>query len=290
MRVSSTPLADPGALPVEALPVPPGLAVALLLMAIVAALIYAHQPPVPQTMAIAFLPWVVAGSLLHVVVVNDPYPPYLVPLVTVPGAYLTALLIPGVAWSAMLNVSVSRRALPAYHQYIGTMGAGVAVVLWVVLLVDGSIGGLTRLLLLLVVPLVSFLAAGLVSLFVGLWAADFVVFTPYVGGFVVLASLVNGVASALAVVAGGGSAHTAATATALDLVLRYAPGGLGPVDVSLLWVSLFLVANVLLGVAVATGLARLASTRPRSVYSLLGLVGIVWFGLGFNRLLVVVVT
>lgn len=290
MRLSSTLPAQPGALPLEAFPFPPGLAIALLLAAVVGALIYAHQPPVPQTMAIAFLPWVVAGSLLHVVAVNGQYPPYLVPLVTVPGAYLTALLVPGVVWSAILNVSLSRRALPAYHHYIGTMGTGVAVVLWIVLLVDGSIVGLSRLLLLLIVPLVAFLAAGLVSLFVGLWSPDFVMLTPYAGGFVVLAALVNGVASALAAVAGGSAAHTIATTAALELVLRYAPGGLGPIDVSLLWVSLFLVSNVLLGVAVATGLARHASARPRAVHSLLGLVGVVWFGLGFNRLLVAVVS
>lgn len=290
MREATTSLADPGTLPLDVVPVPPSLVLALLLTAVVASVIYAHQPPLPQTMAFAFLPWVVTGSLLHVFAIEGQYPAYLVPLVTVPGSYLTAMLIPGVAWSAMLNVSVSRRSLPAYHHYIGTMGAGVAVVLWLVLLATGSISGLSRLLTLLVVPLVSFLAAGLVSLFVGLWSPDFVEFTPFIGGFVVLAALVNGIATALGVVVEGATAHTVATATALDLVVRYAPGGLGPLDVTHLWVSLFLVANVLFGVAVATGLARHCDDRPRAVYTLLGLFGIVWFGLGFNRLLIVVVT
>lgn len=284
MRAASTVF---DGLPLDVVPVPPGLVVAFLLAVIVCALLYAHQPPVPQTMAIAFLPWVAAGSLVHVLATGGGYPSTLVPLVTVPGAYLTALLVPGIAWSALLNVSVSRRALPAYHHYIGTMGAGVVLVLWLALLLTGEAAGLPRMLVLLMVPVVSFLAAGLISFLVGLWSPDFIEHTPFVGGFVILASLVNAISTAMGVV--GGRAHTVATSAALDVVVRYASGGLGPLDESLLWVSLFLAANALVGVAVATGLARFADVRPRTVYSLLGVVGVVWFALGFNRLIVVVV-
>lgn len=278
------------ALPIELTQFPPSLALLLLLTAAVVALIYAYHPPLPQTMAFAFLPWVVTGSLLHVLAVDGQYPAYLVPLFTVPGAYVTAVFIPGVVWSAMLNLSVSGRTLPPYHHYIGAMGAGVVVVLWTVLLVDAGLAGLQRMLLLVVVPLAALLAAGLVSLSMGLWSPDFIVETPIIGGFVVFAALVNAAATALGVVVLGDAGHTVLSATALDLVVDHAPGGLWMIDVAHLWVSLFVLANALLGVAVAAGLARYADAHPRAVHAALGVLGVAWFGLGFNRLLVVVVS
>lgn len=278
------------ALPVAVAQFPPSLALLLLLTGAVLALIYAYHPPLPQTMAFAFLPWVVTGSLLHVLAVDGQYPAYLVPLFTVPGAYVTVVFIPGLVWSAMLNLTVSGRTLPPYHHYIGAMGAGVVVVLWTVLLLDGGLAGLQRMLLLVVVPLAALLAAGIASFTVGLWSPDFVVETPIIGGFVVFAALVNAAATALGVVVLGDAGHTALTAAALELVLGYAPGGLWMVDVTLLWVSLFVLTNALVGVFVAGWLARYADAHPRAVSATLGVLGVVWFGLGFNRLLIVVVS
>lgn len=283
------PIANPGAIPADAAPVWPSLVVLALLTCVVVAMIYAYQPPLPQTMAFAFVPWIVSGAILSAVASATQYPSYLVPLFTYPGAYLTAVLVPGLAWVAMLNLSVSGRRLPAYHHYIGTMGVGAMVVLWFVLLLQVGTDELSRLLVVVVVPLVALLSTGLVSLSIGFWSPDFVDYAAITGGFAVFGALVNGIATTTTVAASGASGHTPFSATVREIVTTLAPGGVAGVDPTHLWVWLFLLVNIAIGIHVATRLAPYADTSPRAVNALLGMVGTGGFALGFNRLLLLVV-
>lgn len=273
----------------DALPVAPSLVLLLLLTAAVASLIYAYQPPLPQTAAFAFLPWIVSASILNVLATSGGYPPYLVPLFSEPGAYLTATFVPGLVWVAMLNASVSRRELPAYHHYIATMGVGAMAVLWFALVLQVGATDVTRLLMLVIVPVVCLLATGLIALSIGFWSPDFVEHTPFAGGFVIFAALVYGVATVASVAMAGATAHTPVSATVRDLVAVGLADGVAGVDVTHLWVWLFLVINVAVGIHVATRLAPYAAESPRAVNAMLGTVGVVGFGLGFNHLLLVVV-
>jgi len=282
-------VAGPSALLGAVTNVPPSLAILVLLSGVVVALIYAYQPPLPQTLAFAFLPWVVTGSFLNLLASNGGYPSYLVPLLSGPGAYLTALFVPGLAWAAMLNVSVSGRKLPAYHQYIGTMGAGVVVVLVPVMLLVVEARNLSLLLVLVVVPLVSLFCTGLIAIFVGYWSPDFVEYAAIAGGFAVFGALVNGISTTMSVAVNGQAALTPGGTLVRDVVLASVPQGVAGLDVAQVWAAAFILVNVAIGVLVATQLARVANDRPRTVYGLLGLFGSVGFVLGFNQLLAVVV-
>jgi len=282
-------IAGADALPAGALQISPALVVLLLLTAIVVAVIYAYQPPLPQTMAVAFVPWIVTGAILSVVAAHGQYPTYLEPVFTEPGAYITAMFVPGVVWAAMLNLSVSRRALPAYHQYIGTMGVGAMAILWAALIIEVGSSRLTMMLVLVVVPVMALLATGLIALSIGFWSPDFVDYAAITGGFAVFGALVNGIATATNFAVLGDGAHTAFSSAVRGIVLAVAPGGVVGVDATHLWVWLFLVANVAIGVHVATRLAPYAETSPRAVNAMLGFVGAVGFALGFDRLLVLVV-
>lgn len=282
-------LVKPLALPVDAVPVSPSLVVLVLLTGVVIAMIYAYQPPIPQSMVFAFLPWMVTGSILGVLAADGQYPSYLLPIFTEPGVYLVAIFVPGLAWVAMLNLSVSRRVLPAYHHYIGTMGTGAMAILWAVLILHVGTSGLARLLVLVMVPVVALLATGLISLSIGFWSPDFVDYTWIVGGFAVFGALVNGIATTTNVAVKGASAHTPFSATVRDAVVILAPGGVVGVDATHLWVWLFLLANLAIGIHVATQLAPYADTSPRAVNAMIGSVGVVGFTLGFNRLLLLVV-
>ena len=267
----------------------PGLVVLALLTGVVAAVIYAYQPPLPQTMALAFLPWIVSGSLLSVLATGGRYPAPLQSVLGAPGAYLLALFLPGLAWVAILNLAVSRSELPAYHHYVGTMGTGAMVVLWSALLLEAGVPPLSRLLLLLVVPLIAVLATGAIALTIGLWSPDFVDYAWLTGSFVVFGLLVNGIATTASVAVRGASGHTPFSATVRDVVAVLAPGGVASVDPTHLWVWLFLLANVAVGIHVATRLAPYADASPRAVNAMLGCVGVLGFALGFDRLLVLVV-
>ena len=283
------PVTGPGALVADVLSAPPSLVVLALATFVVLALIYAHQPPLPQAMVFAFIPWLVAGAILDVVVTGAGYPGYLVPLLTGPGAYLTAVFLPGLAWAAMLDFSGSRRALPAYHHYVGTMGAGAMVILWAAMLLQVDATDLSRLLLLLIVPVVALLATGLISLTIGLWSPDFLDYTAAVGAFVVFGTLLNGIATATRVAATGATGHTTFSANVRAIVAALAPAGVAGVDLAHLWVPVFLLANVAIGIHVVTRLAPYADESPRAVNAMLGAVGVLAFGLGFDRLLLLVV-
>lgn len=282
-------IAGPGATLADAVQVTPSFVVLLLLTGIVLSLLYAYQPPLPQTMAFAFVPWIVTASFLDVLATDGQYSSYLEPLFTVPGAYLVAVVIPGFVWIAMLNGSVSKRALPAYHHYIGTMGLGALAILGAALIVHVGTADLSRMLVLVVVPLTALLAAGLISLTIGLWSPDFVEYTAFAGGFALFGALVNGIATTTSVAAKGATAHTAFSTIVRDVVAVSVPNGVAGFGVTQLWVWVFLLANVAIGIHVATQLAPYADKSPRAVNAMLGIVGVVGFTLGFNQLLVVVV-
>lgn len=284
-----TSIAAPGSLPSDAAGIPPSLALLFLLTCVVVAVIYAYQPPLPQTIVFAFVPWIVTGSILDVLAGAGQYPAYLLPLFTGPGAYLTAIFVPGLAWVAMLNLAVSRRELPAYHHYIGAMGIGAMAILWSAMILHLGSSHLTRMLVLVVVPLVALLATGVVSLSIGFWSPDFLDYTAITGGFAVFGALVHGIATTTNVAVNGAAAHTVFSATVREIVLVGAPGGMLGVDVTHLWVWLFLVANIGVGVHVATSLAPYAESSPRTVHAMLGVVGAVGFALGFDHLLALVV-
>lgn len=283
------PIAAIDGLPGLGLQLTPSLVVLALLTAVVFAVIYAYQPPLPQTAVFAFVPWVVAGALLPVLATTGQYPGFLRPLVTEPGAYLVAAFLPGLAWVVMLNLSVARRELPPYHHYVGAMGTGVMAILWSALLLQDGAAVLSRLAVLVVVPNVALFATGLISLTIWFWSPDFADYTPVVGGFVLFGVLVNGISTTLAVAVRGAGAHTAFSATVRDIVAVGAPAGFAGVDVAHLWVWLFLLANAAIGIHVATQLAPYAKESPRAVNAMCGVVGIVGFALGLDRLLVLVV-
>lgn len=282
-------IAGPEAIPAGVSQLSPSLVVLALLTAVVVAVIYAYQPPLPQSMGLAFLPWLVTGSILSALAAREGYPAYLEPLFTEPGAYLTAIFVPGLVWAAMLNLSVTRHDLPAYHHYVGTMGVGAMSVLWAALILHVGTSRLTMVLVLVVVPIIALLATGLIALSIGFWSPDFVDYAAITGGFAVFGALVNGIATTTNYAMLGEAAHTAFSAAVRDVVVTVAPGGVAGVDVTHLWVWLFLVANVAIGVHVATRLAPYAETSPRAVNAMLGFVGAVGFALGFDRLLALVV-
>lgn len=275
-------------LAIENGPIEPGLFVVCALLAIVLVLLAAYRPPLPQWMVFALLPWIVAGALLDVVSMSADYPTYLEPLVSTPGVYLAAVCVPGLAWVTMLNVAVTRRGLPPYHAYLGTMGLGVVVVLLPVLAVVRGGVGLEPLVVLAAIPLIAVLAAGLVSLGIGLWSPDFVQYTPIIGGSAVFGAMVNGIATIVAVAAGGVGGHTLVSASVAYVVVYYLPNGVFGMDGLQLWATLLVALYAFLGVVVASQPARFEAARPRAVYAIQGVVAVLWFGVGFDRLLQVV--
>ena len=212
------------------------------------------------------------------------YPTYLRPILGGPSAYIATLAVPGLAWTAMLNLSASPREVPAYHHYIGAMGVGVTVVMSALFILHVGITSLSQLLILLFVPMIAFLATGPIAFSIAYWSPDFVVNTRIMGSFVIFGWLVNGISTVTNFVMTGAEGHSAFSFYIRDIVVTLAPQGLAGVEPTLLWVWVFLLANMAIGIHVATQLAPYANTDAQTVHAMQGVVGLVGFSLGLNSL------
>lgn len=267
----------------------PQTVVLLLLIGVVAVLIYAHQPPLPQTAVLAFVPWLVSGAILTVLAGSLGYPPALHPVFVGLGAYLTALAVPAIAWLAMLAIPAASAAVPAYHHYLGAMGTGTMLVLAIALVTNAGDASLTTVAVLLFVPILALFATGIIGYTAVFWAPDFGLYTAITGGFAIFGWLVNALSTVLGVGMTGTAAHTPFSTTVRDIVLVTLPNGVAGLTATQLWASLFVLANVAIGIHVATQLAPYAEDGPRAVRAMQGGVGVLGFVLGVNTLVPLVV-
>jgi uncharacterized membrane protein len=90
-----------------------------LLLASLAAVgwaLHRRRPPVTANVALAFVPWMVAGAALRVAALLDAVPEPLAPLATAPAVYGTTAVVAGAAWLAV----------PRSPKRLAAVGGGVA--------------------------------------------------------------------------------------------------------------------------------------------------------------------
>jgi len=270
-------------------PTAPSLVGLLLFALVVAVGIYRHEPPLPQTAVWGLFPWIVAGSSLRILASVVQYPPYLRPLFATPWAYLTTIVIAGLVWLSILVFATSRREVSTAHYYIGTMGTGATVAVWIALVPHLGELSLSRILVYLVLLSVTFLASIGITISVGLWSVNVVQYAVITGGFVIFGALVRGTATVANIVINGPAAHTTVSAEVHDVAATILQYGWVNLDGTFLWTWLLLIAYVGVAILIASRVAPYASTRPRAVHTVLGIVGGVGVVTGFNDFVLVVV-
>ncbi|SDJ74559.1 Uncharacterized membrane protein [Halovenus aranensis] len=188
----------------------PPLAQSLLLLVgagVLVALLYVIRPPVNQRTVLAFIPWMVAGSVLHVfyqigeIFQVEIYPPGIAPLFAAPSVYISTFVAMGIVWVISAMVVPGKRLRQKVPQYLAATGIGIATPLVALVFWQGldpevapmepiwPVFGL----------LISLVLTAIVYFGIGAWRTYIIARAKYVGALVIFAHMFDGVTTAIGV-------------------------------------------------------------------------------------------
>ncbi|SEA36028.1 Uncharacterized membrane protein [Haloplanus vescus] len=111
-----------------ALPPAPYLVALVAGLVVVGGLLRRHRPPVTDLTVLAFAPWMVLGSALHVLYVLGTLPAVVRPFAGTPAVYLSVAVVAGAAWLLTARVSASTPRLLAAAGCLALVPPAVTVV------------------------------------------------------------------------------------------------------------------------------------------------------------------
>jgi hypothetical protein len=122
--------------------IPPLLHLGFLIAgsAVLAAVLYAVQPPLTQRTVLAMVPWVVTGAVLHVfyqvgeILGAAVYPAWAEPLFAAPAVYLTIFLAMGTTWLVATAIGVQSAVVTRDRVASYLAGAGFGIMLPILVL------------------------------------------------------------------------------------------------------------------------------------------------------------
>ncbi|WP_049987236.1 DUF63 family protein [Halobellus rufus] len=250
-----------------ALPPLPYLAALLVAAAVVGREAYRRAPAVTTPVVLAFAPWMVLGSALHVLYIEDALPALARPLAGTPAVYVSVAVLAVAIWTAADALSDPDRVAPT----LGLVGGLLAVAAVVaVLLVGASRGTLSP-----AVPAAGVLAA--VALAGAIWAGltralPEVRKTGLLGAFAVFAHVLDGVTTAVGIDLLGFGERTPLS----RLIIEFAAGL--PTEPVLGAGWLFVLVKIAVASVVVWLFADLVESDPAESRLLLGFVAAVGLG------------
>ncbi|MFB6092337.1 MAG: DUF63 family protein [Haloquadratum sp.] len=276
-----------------ALPPPTYLAALLVAAGLVGWAAVRRRPAVTADRVLAFAPWMVLGSALHVLYVVDALPALVRPLAGTPAVYLTvgtvavgALLAADALFASSVSETTPDAAgldavtVPAA---LATAGSGLALVAVVAVLARGATAGTLS----PVVPLAALVASVVVAAVV--WAAlcravPAIGATGRLGAFAVFAHVLDGVSTAAGVDLLGFAERTPLS----RLIMEFAAGLPTAPVLGSGW--LFVVVKVAVASVLVWLFADLVEEDPTQSRLLLGVVAAVGLGPAAHNLLLFTIT
>ncbi|NHN47013.1 DUF63 family protein [Halostella sp. JP-L12] len=246
--------------------------------AAVVALLWALSPAVTDVTVLAFAPWMVAGSVLHVLYQQEAFPPVLEPLFSTGAVYLTTAIVAGLVWIVAVFLTAMRRNASVARQ-LGTIGTGVAVTFAMFSLYLGTQDGSVELFWPVIGAVLAGVVAALAWLVLGLTITDAAAVTGMSGALVVFAHSLDGVSTAIGVDVLGAAERTPASRVVLDLAARLPVAD----TVGVGW--LFVLVKVALALLVVWLFEEYVRESPRQARLLLAFVAAVGLGPGAHNLL-----
>jgi len=251
----------------------------------VAAFLYALRPPVTQRMLIAFVPWIVSGSILHVfwqlqeALQRQLYPASIEGLFSAPAVYLTAFIPLGIVWA------VSAVAVPSYNRseriavYVGTTGVGVMVLLTGLLLRQGRDEAVAPMepIWPVVGLLISLALTFLVYIAIGSWRTYVLAEARFAGAFVLFGHIFDAVTTAVGVEQLGAGERSALPRAIIDFAADLPTADL----LGSAW--LFVVVKILLASAIVVAFADYVSEKPTQGNLMFAVIGAVGLGPATNN-------
>ncbi|MFB6101963.1 MAG: DUF63 family protein [Haloplanus sp.] len=255
-----------------ALPPLPFLLALLVALAAVAGFLVRRRPAVTERVVLAFVPWMMLGSALHVLYVVDVLPAAVRPLAGTPAVYLSVAALAGTAW--LVADAAPRDTAPI----LGLVGAGAFLPVVAVALAAGAGRGSLRL-----GPAVGILvaAAGVAA---ATWALlrrvrPGVTATGRIGALAVAAHALDGVSTAVGVDLLGFGERTPLSALVIEFAASLPTADL----IGSGW--LFVCVKLVVASAVVVALTETVREAPTEGRLLLGFVAAVGLGPGVHNVL-----
>ena len=251
--------------------------------AAVVVLLWALSPDITDWTVVAFAPWMVTGSVLHVLYQQEAFPPILKPLFGTGAVYVTTAIVAGLVWIVSIFLTAMRRNASVARQ-LGTIGTGVAVTFAMFSLFVGVQNGSVDLFWPVIGGVLAGVVAALAWLLLGLTITEAAAVTGTSGALVVFAHSLDGVSTAIGVDVLGADERTPASQVILDLAGRLPVADIVGVG----W--LFVLVKVSLALLVVWLFEEYVRESPRQARLLLAFVAAVGLGPGVHNLLLFAVS
>lgn len=250
----------------------------VLVLAGVVALLWALEPPVTDATVVAFAPWMMFGSTLHVLHRLEAYPPTIEPLFSAPAVYLTTAVVAGLVW-IVASFVYAAGLQPSIERVVGVVGTGFFVTFAVfVLFIGWELGTLRPFW-----PTISIVVTGIVAavawIALSLWFTQVAAVTGLTGAFVVFSQALDGVSTAIGYDILGVTEEVPVSRLVLEAgagLPTYEYAGAG-------W--LFVLVKVALALVVVGLFAEFVRESPRTGRIVLALVAAVGLGPGIHNVL-----
>lgn len=255
----------------------------VLVLAGIVALLWALEPPVTDATVVAFAPWMMFGSTLHVLYKLEAYPSTIEPLFSAPSVYLTTAVAAGLVW-IVASFVYAAGLQPSIERVVGVVGTGFfAVFAMLVLFTGWELGTFQPFW-----PVISIVVTGIIAAIawvaLSLWFTEVAAVTGLTGAFVVFSQALDGVSTAIGYDILG--AHEAVPVSRLVLeagadlpISEYVGAG---------W--LFVLLKVALALVVVGLFKEFVREAPRQGRLLLALIAAVGLGPGTHNVLLFIVT
>lgn len=164
---------------------------------LVAALLFAVEPPVDQKLAVAMAPWIATGGALHAFYQLGAFSGAAEPLFGAPAVYLTTFVVTGAVWLFLSVVGIVRGRADNVHRNLALVGTSVLAVMFGLVLF-GNVGGGSFDPVWPAVAIVVALALTVAITFaISIWRTPIFFRIRYVGPVVLFAHALDGVSTAI---------------------------------------------------------------------------------------------
>ena len=162
----------------------------------VAVTLWVLGPPVTDRTVLAFVPWIMLGSTLHVLHRIEAYPAAIEGLFATPGVYLTTAFVGGVTWLVGLFLT-DAGLYRSSERFLGTVGTGLFVAFTVfTLYTSWEFGSFSPFW-----PVIAVVVAGILTalawIALSLWFTEVAAVTAATGALVVFGHALDGVSTAI---------------------------------------------------------------------------------------------
>ncbi|QLG50889.1 DUF63 family protein [Natrinema halophilum] len=168
----------------------------VVILGSVIALLWAIEPPVTDFTVLAFAPWMMFGSSLHVLYKLDAFPESIAPLFSAPMVYAVTAIVAGIVWVIAVFLHVGGLQ-PTVHRFVGITGTAFFSVFSMFAIFRSVEMGTFEPFW----PVISVVVAGIVTAIawvaLSLWFTDVATTTSATGALVVFGHALDGVTTAI---------------------------------------------------------------------------------------------